>query len=377
MALGAVSFAASIALLQTKRHGYAAVTLTISFAVAGCLLSFSERTKATTGRLLSLYETNVINSDDPVELTGKLVTPPEPAPGGCYLDTEAEGIRVHDDVMPATGRARLMIMPSDDQAEIELADLSLDYGSRIRVLMRLERAHVYANPGSPDFNEFLERHGYDLKGVIKSPLLIERIGDGPRNPALAFLYQLRLRIMRAIDSTFESKIAGTLKAMLTGNRYFLDPETVERLREGSTFHTLVIAGLHIGIIAWALLGGRSALKRRRVARVIVCLLVLWTYAYALNDDDNFGAAGAAGVQECCVHQHSRAGCFCDARLETGSGGRSWVSVEFRGRCRNRRARVTASGEASANRRVASNRAYTPSAFVSAVASQCRGGAVLE
>ncbi|HEY3135580.1 MAG TPA: ComEC/Rec2 family competence protein [Blastocatellia bacterium] len=278
VASGAVSFAASIALLQTKRHGYAAVTLTISFAVAGCLLSFSERTKATTGRLLSLYETNVINSDEPVELTGKLVTPPEPAPGACYLDTEAEGIRVRDDVMPATGRARLMIMRSDDQAEIEFADLHLDYGSRIRVLMRLERAHVYANPGSPDFNEFLERHGYDLKGVIKSPLLIERISDGPRNPALAFLYHLRLRIMRAIDSTFESKIAGTLKAMLTGNRYFLDPETVERLREGSTFHTLVIAGLHIGIIAWALLGGRSALKRRRVARVIVCLLILWAYA---------------------------------------------------------------------------------------------------
>src|SRR5262249_1556457 len=64
----------------------------------------------------------------------------------------------------------------------------------------------------------------------------------------------------------------------TGNRFFLDPETVERLREGSTFHTLVIAGLHIGIIAWALLGGRSALKRRRVARVILSLLVLWAYA---------------------------------------------------------------------------------------------------
>src|SRR5438132_792808 len=84
--------------------------------------------------------------------------------------------------------------------------------------------------------------------------------------------------MHGLDSRFSPRVDGTLKAMLTGNRYFLDPETVERLREGSTFHALVIAGLHIGILAWALLGGRSALKRRKTLRVIVCLLVLWAYA---------------------------------------------------------------------------------------------------
>jgi competence protein ComEC len=277
IAVGLATLVATIILLRTNRHAYAAVALTISFALAGCLLSLAERTSVGTGRLLRLYESNVINSDDPVELTGTLVVPPEPAPKAHYLDTEAESIRLRGDTILATGRARLMIS-TDGQSEEEFDSLNLDYGSRIRVLVRLERAREYANPGSPDFNEFLERHGYDLKGVIKSPLLIEHDGDAPRNPALAALYHLRLSMMRAIDSSFNPKVAGTLKAMLTGNRYFLDPETVERLREGSTFHTLVIAGLHIGIIAWALLGGRSALKRRHIARTIACLAVLWAYA---------------------------------------------------------------------------------------------------
>ncbi len=146
------------------------------------------------------------------------------------------------------------------------------------MLVRLERARQYSNPGSPDFNDFLERRGYDLKGVIKSPLLIERLGVASTNRALAVLYHLRVRIMNAIDSNFKPPVAGTLKAMLTGNRYFLDRVTVERLRKSSTFHTLVIAGLHIGIIAWALLGGRSAVSRRKAWRVIACLLVLWAYA---------------------------------------------------------------------------------------------------
>jgi len=277
-ALAVISVATSIKLVLGKKEAAATVALLISFAAAGALLSLAERTSKTTSRLESLYESKVIGSDDPVELTGTLAAPPEPAPGTYYLEADAESLRVGDEVVPATGRARLMISPSDDEARTEFDDLALDYGARVRVLVRLERARSYANPGSPDFNDFLERHGYDLKGVIKSPLLIEHAGDERASWALAFLSNLRLRLMNALDSRFSPRVSGTLKAMLTGNRYFLDPETVERLRASSTFHTLVIAGLHIGIIAWALLGGRSALKRRKTLRVIVCLVVLWAYA---------------------------------------------------------------------------------------------------
>ena len=276
--LALASVIVSIRLLVGKRDAASTIGLMIGFAAAGALLSLTERTKDTTSRLETLYQSKIISPDDPVELTGTLGAPPEPAPGIFYLDLAAEQLRVPDQVMPANGHARLMISPSGDAAQKDFADLALDYGSRIRVLVRLERAREYANPGSPDFNDFLERRGYDLKGVIKSPLLIEHIGHASTNRALAFLYHLRLRMMDALGSSFEPRVAGTLKAMLTGNRYFLDGETVDRLRESSTFHTLVIAGLHIGIIAWALIGGRSTLKRRRPWRVIVCLLTLWAYA---------------------------------------------------------------------------------------------------
>lgn len=276
--LVAVSITASIQLVLGKKNSAVTVALLISFASAGALLSLAERTANTTSRLVSLYESKTISLDDPVELAGALMMPPEPAPIAYYLDVAAESIRVRDEIVPATGRVRLMISLSDDEARGEFDDLALDYGSRIRVLVRLERARSYLNPGSPNFNDFLERHGYDLKGVIKSPLLIEKIGEASHQNAFAVLYRLRLQLIKVIDKRFNSRVAGTLKAMLTGNRYFLNAETVERLREGSTFHTLVIAGLHIGIIAWALLGRRTATKRRRPVRVIVCLLVLWSYA---------------------------------------------------------------------------------------------------
>ncbi|HLF83312.1 MAG TPA: DUF4131 domain-containing protein, partial [Blastocatellia bacterium] len=236
-ALALASVGASLTLLLAKRDTGATVAFLLSFAAAGALLSLTERSDATTSRLESLYDSKVISPDDPVELTGTLAAPPEPAPGMFYVDLAAERLRVRDEVMLVSGHARLLISPFGDEAQEELARLALDYGSRVRVLVRLERAREYANPGSPDFNDFLERRGYDLKGVIKSPLLIERLGVGSTNRALAVLYQLRLRMIDALDSSFKPAVAGTLKAMLTDNRYFLDRVTVERLRESSTFHT--------------------------------------------------------------------------------------------------------------------------------------------
>jgi len=277
-AVAVLSISAAIKFVIARKDIPATVALLISVAAVGALLSRTERADKSASRLVSLYEARVISADDPVELAGVLWAPPEPAPMAYYLDVDTQTLHVRGENVPATGRARLMISLSDDEARTEFDELALDYGSRVRVLVRLERARSYANPGSPDFNDFLERRGYDLKGVIKSPLLLQNIGESPHINALAFLYQARLRLMGAIDLRFNPLVAGTLKAMLTGNRYFLSGDTVERLREGSTFHTIVIAGLHIGIIAWALLGGRAESRRRGAVRLIVCLLVLWAYA---------------------------------------------------------------------------------------------------
>src|SRR5262249_39102442 len=154
-------------------------------------------TRATGPTLETLFAEKIIAPDDPVELTGILVAPPEPAPESLYLDLEAERIRIQEKTIVVSGRARLMLM-SAGVSKDEFAKLALDYGTRIRVLVRLERARSFSNPGSPDFNEFLERRGFDLKGAVKSPLLIERLDDARVSRILYVLYHLRLRIIEGI-----------------------------------------------------------------------------------------------------------------------------------------------------------------------------------
>jgi competence protein ComEC len=285
LAVTAVALAAR--LVFVRKITRAMLALLVSLAALGAWASLKERESVQPMRLKRLFEARLITPDEPVELTGVLLAPPEPAPGAFFLDVEAESLRARNATLMASGVARLAISPVDETAAFEFAQLALDTGSRLRVLVRLERARRYSNPGSPDFNDFLERRGYDLKGTIKSPLLIAAQGKAKTRGALGRLYDLRIRLMRAIDTRFREPVSGTLKAMLAGNRYFLDAQVTERLRESATFHTLVIAGLHIGILAWALLGLRwdfwrrsekRSLQRRRLARTIAAILALWAYA---------------------------------------------------------------------------------------------------
>jgi competence protein ComEC len=283
------SIVATLWLMRQKRDFAVTFSLLLSFVLTGALLNRTERTALGDDRLQNLFAAQIINAAEPVELRGVLTAPPEPAPAAFFLDIEAERVRVFNQEMAASGRVKLFIALPDPQTASEFRELPLDYGSRICVLVRLERARAYKNPGSVDFNEFLEQQGYDLKGTIKSPLLIEPSGRVPINRILGALYHLRLRAMSAIDARFKPPVSGTLKAMLFGSRYFLDAETSERLRESSTFHTLVISGMHMTIIAWVILNLPAAtiplkskgtkIIRRRPGwfRVLVALLVLWAY----------------------------------------------------------------------------------------------------
>jgi competence protein ComEC len=279
-AITALSSLASVIFFLLRKNSLSTVAILAAFFSLGVALSFAHRTGIAESRLTRLFDQRILTPDTAVDLTGILALPPEPAPTVFYLDLDTESARVGDETISASGRVRLMINLIDSQSRDEFNRLALDYGSRVRVLVRLERARSFANPGSADFNEYLERAGYDLRGTVKSPLLVENIGRTETNTLLAALYKIRAALLRAIDARFPQPTAGTLKAMLAGNRYFLDPEVSEKLRESSTFHALSISGMHVGLIAgfvWLLLGvGRRG--GRPVVRTLLSLLILWMYA---------------------------------------------------------------------------------------------------
>ena len=265
-----------IAISMAVKKSELTVWLLICSATAGMALSSAEIGRKGASNIRQIYESGEFGNQDQVEITGVLVHPPEPAPIAYYLDLAIESVQKARDSHIATGNVKLTISTPDLRVKEEIDGLGLQYGYRIRVVARMSPPRSYHNPGSPDFDEFLEREGYDLAGVIKSPPFIENLGRAKRNLLLEPLYKLRAGLMSSIDSRFEPRLAGVLKAVLAGNRNFIDDETAQRLKQGGTFHTLVVAGLHVGIIAWLMLGWRRL--RGNSLWVALSIVVLWAYA---------------------------------------------------------------------------------------------------
>src|SRR5215471_8003941 len=119
LTIALVSIAASTYCVLRKREAFATFALLVSFALVGALISLAELYSIASNRLKVLYESGTITPTEPVEVTGSLARPPEPLPGGFFLDVNAEQLRVFNSELTPTGTARLMIEFADEQAARE------------------------------------------------------------------------------------------------------------------------------------------------------------------------------------------------------------------------------------------------------------------
>ena len=260
----------------------ASLLLTVAFFCAGATLMVLEKSSVTQERVERLYDDGLIGSGDPVEVIGTVERAPEPAPDGFYLTLSAEKLRFKGDERVVSGRIVLFAPVHDVVARAEYEALELRYGARLSVMTRLSRTENFRNPGVSSLTEYLERRGIDTTGMIKSPLLMERLDDERVFLPLAWIYEWRERLLVEIDEKFSTETAGVLKAALLGNRYTLTHDAAERFREGGTFHVLVISGLHISFIGGIVLFMMRRVTKRRVWQFTISVAFLWAYTIAVG-----------------------------------------------------------------------------------------------
>ncbi len=252
--------------------------LLLGFACAGAGLWALHAAQVAPSRVVRLHERGAWRIDEPVELIGTLANVPEAAPDRFYLSLNAEQLATLNQTHVASGTVQIIASLRDDAARQDFAALQLDYGTRVRMLVTLNPGGGFGNPGAPQFGEMLELRGVDATGWVKNPMLIERLGDAPRNALLWQLYHSRAVAIERLLQTNRQPAAGILAASLWGSRYWLDRRAAQTFREGGTFHLLVISGLHVAVIAAVLLWLAKRLWRSRVRQYVVVIVLLWAYA---------------------------------------------------------------------------------------------------
>ena len=278
----AVCGCAAISSIIFIRREIATVILFIAFAALGALSFQAENTTISLNRVKTIYDENRINSGDPIEIEGVLQSAPELAFGGFFLTIQTEKAVYKASETEISGSVKLFAAASDEQTKGEYERLNLNYGSRVRVACNLKRENSFRNAGVISQTEILDQQGIDAAGMIKSPLLIEKIGEAQTFIPLTWIYQARQKLTVDFRDNFNVSTAGVLIASLLGNDNFLDKRTAEVFRDGGTFHVLVISGLHITFIGGLLLLFVRFFTRKRLWQFIIATTFLWSYSIAVG-----------------------------------------------------------------------------------------------
>ncbi|HUH37592.1 MAG TPA: DNA internalization-related competence protein ComEC/Rec2 [Spongiibacteraceae bacterium] len=157
----------------------------------------------------------------------------------------------------------------------------LQTGEVWQFTLRLKRPRGTRNPGLFDYGSWLVAEGFDATGYVRRADSNHRLQAATRWPVDALREHLSQRLARQLG---ERPGVAALQALLVGDRRGMARTQWDLLARTGTIHLLVISGLHIGLLAGAVLwlgqrGAGAGLPRR--ARWLVPLLALaaaWAYA---------------------------------------------------------------------------------------------------
>ncbi len=243
-ALALAALALTALRFRERRAGRAACLL--AFALVGAQ-RMQQPVEATERRVDRVLLRSGAPLDVPVRLQGWVRRPPERFADADRIVVEAESLYKGS---PAWGGVRLTVNRYPGDPPLEIA-----YGERIEVLARFRELRNFDNPGAFDRVEYLNRQGIYSNAAARPRAPIRRLGNPRAGSLWAYVWRGRKELRKRFDALWGgSRSEPVLRALLLGDGSLLERETTTAFQRTGAYHALVISGLHIGLLAFALLG---------------------------------------------------------------------------------------------------------------------------
>jgi len=267
-------------LLWRKRVAGAWTMALIAWVAMGALAIGVERTAIPANHVARLISQGRIDTSEPLRWRGRLREDPVAFPWGQRYEIELENVEVAGAPLLVSGGLRANLYGEQTTGAPE----GLRAGDRVEALLRARQPRNFLDPGAFDLRSYLARQRIDLTGSLRSGELVRRISQPP--PTLSQrLARARGNLLGRLDSLFSahSQRAAVLRAMLLGDRSFVDSDVVTAFQKTAAYHVLVVAGLHVGALAVFLFWLCRRLRFSIGLTSLVTLMALGAYVGIVQD----------------------------------------------------------------------------------------------
>jgi len=159
-----------------------------------------------------------------------------------------------------------------------LGDCPYEYGDVLKIKGKLEKPIEQKNFGEFNYKLYLAREKIFTYLNIWQEKDIQKIGENDSNLLVSFSLSARDKINEITKQTLPPPYNYLLIGMLLGEKSFIPPYLKKIFTEAGIMHILAVSGLHVGIIAMALLILLGMLKLPEKLKMLTLILILIMYA---------------------------------------------------------------------------------------------------
>jgi competence protein ComEC len=272
--LAAALVVAAFALARLQSLLWAALTCAAFWFVLGVLAAGITQQPRPSDHILTRVEANQLDLHAPLRWHGRLRDEPAHLPWGYGYDIELSGVEYKSELLPTRGGLRLSFSPRKDQPPA----IDLHAGDDVAVLTQAKLPQVFKDEGAFDRRGYLASQNIDVGATLRAPTLLERVATHRATPA-TIVASVRRRLRDEVDILFaaDPAIDAVLRAMLLGDRSFVERDASVDFQKTGVFHVLVVAGLHVGALAIFVVWIAQKLRLSPSWTILFTLAVLAAY----------------------------------------------------------------------------------------------------
>jgi competence protein ComEC len=187
----------------------------------------------------------------------------------CFrLEIAPLAVRDRDQWKPISGQAELLVQGAAPK---------IAAGDRLKIFGKLSTPVAAHNPGDFDYAAYLRGRHVRAEIQAKTVECVSLLAPGSTWNPTRLLDRLRLASGGIFRRYLDPEQADLASAMMLGERERIDPEQKENFMVTGTIHVIVIAGLHVGVLAGALVWLMRLVPLPRLLKSAAVVFIIGAY----------------------------------------------------------------------------------------------------